>query len=690
MVLGGAGNDRIDAGGFVGSGTHDLLYGEDGDDYLTIYAADGSVTDPWSLADGGAGFDTAEVNFGNFGSALHYTHNAISADITCGRLAGRLVGIEAIFFRGGLEADTIVGGDFNDTIYGGSGADIIVGGAGNDILRGDGGNDSINGGAGADTFVYESNAWGTDGIGDFNVAEDRLDVSALGIPDFLTVKYYYQQSGANTLFGATTASGTQFVVLANVTATQLTAANFAYTTYDIRSDRTGTNGADFMFGAQGGDFLYGLGGNDTISGGGGADSIFAGTGQDTVIGGAGNDFLDGQAGVDRAIYSVARSQLTVAHVKDQLGANFLTLSGISDGQDKTARVEQFQFTDGLFSFQYADPGNLVLANFAIGAGGWSSQDFYPRHIADMNGDGYGDIVGFGLAGVLVSFGSAGGTFSNAAVIVSNFGQSAGWTSDNSYHRELADLNNDGRADIIGFGQDGTLVSLANAQGTYGTAGVAVSNFGRAQGWSTQDAYARTVGDVKGDGFADLVGFGQAGTLVALGDGKGAFAAASLGIANFGVGQGWGSDNSYHRTVADVNGDNNADIIGFGQAGVWVALSNGNGTFADAKMVLGNFGQASGWSSQDAYAWQAIDINKDGSADIVGFGIAGTWISYANGDGTFSNPSFDLANFGQTSGWTSDATYHRELADMNKDGLADIVGFGIAGVYIAANAGEYLL
>ncbi len=37
--------------------------------------------------------------------------------------------------------------------------------------------------------------------------------------------------------------------------------------------------------------------------------------------------------------------------------------------------------------------------------------------------------------------------------------------------------------------------------------------------------------------------------------------------------GWSSDDSYPRQLADVNADGRADIVGFGNAGVWVALAD---------------------------------------------------------------------------------------------------------------------
>jgi hypothetical protein len=225
-----------------------------------------------------------------------------------------------------------------------------------------------------------------------------------------------------------------------------------------------------------------------------------------------------------------------------------------------------------------------------------------------------------------------------------------------------------------------LVSLAQANGSFAAPVLGSTNFNQANGWSSQDAFARTLGDVNGDGFADVVGFGIAGTFVALGNGTGSFGAANFALANFGANQGWTSNNSFHRTVADVNGDGRADVIGFGIAGTLVALGQANGTFAAPTLAQANFGTNQGWSSQDAFARVAGDVNGDGRADVVGFGIAGTFVSYGQGDGSFSAAAFDVANFGANQGWTSNNILPRDLADLNNDGRADIIGFGLNGVF----------
>jgi hypothetical protein len=46
----------------------------------------------------------------------------------------------------------------------------------------------------------------------------------------------------------------------------------------------------------------------------------------------------------------------------------------------------------------------------------------------------------------------------------------------------------------------------------------------------------------------------------------------------------------------------------------------------------------------------LPLNKDGCADIIGFGEDGVWTAIGNGDGTFHDPIFVLENFGYNQGW----------------------------------------
>ena len=97
------------------------------------------------------------------------------------------------------------------------------------------------------------------------------------------------------------------------------------------------------------------------------------------------------------------------------------------------------------------------------AGGWKSNDQFPRELADVNGDGKVDIVGFGGAGVYLALGNGDGSFRPIAADLQAFGTepgAGGWTFQDRFPRHVADVDHDGAADIIGFGYDGVYESLS--------------------------------------------------------------------------------------------------------------------------------------------------------------------------------------------------------------------------------------
>jgi hypothetical protein len=167
---------------------------------------------------------------------------------------------------------------------------------------------------------------------------------------------------------------------------------------------------------------------------------------------------------------------------------------------------------------------LKLATFgqSEAAGGWVSEDKYPRHLADVNGDGMADIVGFGGAGVIVSLATGGGNFASPVLKLAAFGQSeagGGWISDDKYPRHLADVNGDGLADIVGFGDSGVQIAYASGGGSFFSGVPDIHEFGPStSGWISQDKYPRYLADVNHDGAADIVAFGGAGALVSLAHG----------------------------------------------------------------------------------------------------------------------------------------------------------------------------
>ena len=161
----------------------------------------------------------------------------------------------------------------------------------------------------------------------------------------------------------------------------------------------------------------------------------------------------------------------------------------------------------------------------------SSQDLYPRVLGDVNGDGRADIVGFGFAGIYTALGQADGTFAAPILALSGFGAGAaagGWTSNDLYPRVLGDVNGDGRADIVGLAPPAYHRARTGQWQLRGAhSGAEWTGRGCWPVLQSNDLYPRVLGDVNGDGRADIVAFGAAGVSTALGRADGSFTAPVL-------------------------------------------------------------------------------------------------------------------------------------------------------------------
>jgi hypothetical protein len=364
--------------------------------------------------------------------------------------------------------------------------------------------------------------------------------------------------------------------------------------------------------------------------------------------------------------------------------------------DYTDDACMFMFTPGQVTRMHAtldgprvsiDPELfLVIGDFGYVAGGWRVER-HPRFVARLTAENRADILGFGDAGVWIALSKGNGTFQAPQFIINNFGYTAGGWRVENHPRVLADLTGDGRADIVGFGDAGVWIALNDGNGTFQAPQFVINDFGFSAGGWRVDRHPRLLGDITGDGRADIVAFGNDGVWTAVNNGAGSFHPPAFVLADLGFDAGGWRVDRHPRFLANVRTPGRADIVGFGDDGVWVVLSNGDGTFQPPQLVVGNFGYEAGGWRVERHPRLLVDLTGDGLADIIGFGNAGVWVALNNGAGSFHPPAFVLADFGyDAGGWRVDR-HVRLLADLTGDGLPDIVGFGNDGVWVAFGNGN---
>lgn len=261
-----------------------------------------------------------------------------------------------------------------------------------------------------------------------------------------------------------------------------------------------------------------------------------------------------------------------------------------------------QFVPG--SFSAASPGGLYF-------------------MADMNGDGRSDLYSINKSGVQVALASGTGGFAAPAVVSTTL--RLGFNGFPYDKFQVADVTGDGRADIIAVSTNGPIrnVVARSLGSTYSQPAPAQSDN------TSSPLFGNLIGDITGDGRNDLVGPDQTKSISwsAISRGDGTFTDFAQAADNFGAGAGWGGDHPVQ--LGDVTGDGRADLVGFGSAGVWTATSAGNGSFGPSQFVLAAFGSEAGSWHTASHPRFVTDITGDGKADIVGFGDAGVWTSVNN-------------------------------------------------------------
>ncbi|MGW6932062.1 FG-GAP-like repeat-containing protein [Lentzea sp. NPDC054927] len=314
-------------------------------------------------------------------------------------------------------------------------------------------------------------------------------------------------------------------------------------------------------------------------------------------------------------------------------------------------------TDGVWTSVGNGDGTFGAFRFVLAAFGSAGRPTpMSLQIADANVDGSTDIFAFSNGRVDVALASGGGNYSAPYLASTEF------TADrfDFGHFKLANIGGDARPDILSIRHlpgIAPMSTIARPNGTYGTSQTSTSNADQ-----SGNAIFRTA-DVTGDGYADAVRFGNdVNTYTGRAIGAGTFTTFGVGVAHFGYnnGAGYGTATQPSPSLGNISNDNRADIVGFSSAGVMSAVSRGDGTFAAARRVNADFGSGRGWTVAQ-HPRLLADITGEGWADVVGFGNAGVFVGLADGSGGFRGGP-EVAVVPSLRGLTYDAARARLTAE----------------------------
>jgi hypothetical protein len=267
---------------------------------------------------------------------------------------------------------------------------------------------------------------------------------------------------------------------------------------------------------------------------------------------------------------------------------------------------------------------------------------HTTHVADLNNDGYGDI----LMGAYSGYGQNQYYLWNPGT--SSFSAPVVYDAAGALGVAVGDLNGDGFLDVAYAGAPDS-VCLNNGSGGFGSPVQIASG-----GYYSSEC---DIADFDGDGDLDIVSVSSGGAYVFLNPGNGDFSNATIVSITSSV--------TFDGVRAgDMDGDGYVDFVAVGYGGNCVFFNSGYASFTSGS----SFGASTNQRMVDLG-----DMDGDGDLDaVVGYWGSQNYIHFNNGDGTFNAANDEPFGLGNE--------YHEgqniDVADMDNDGDLDIFVGGL--------------
>jgi hypothetical protein len=356
---------------------------------------------------------------------------------------------------------------------------------------------------------------------------------------------------------------------------------------------------------------------------------------------------------------------------DIVGAtDLMILHGNPDGSFNTTPISKTRFGD--YDNEFDGYGTFLE----------------PLAVADVNGDGTQDVIGFAGDGLAVALGGPNLTFNKPLHYAVGLMEALVNGASSFNQGQVVDLNGDGHPDVVATGPNGIYISYGKADGSFAAAFAPEV---------TEVIGYPTVADFNGDGIPDIAATGDSAVKVSIGKGDGTFA-APVALSNQSGGVKFSTPLSAaaaHIAHGDFNGDGKVDLLAIGSPGIYeyqyyIFWGNGDGTFRDPVMV--NTPSITFPLQDPLYDSAIYDVNKDGKSDVlsstaasVAPSVSQITFGLSNGNGTFTDVATNVPS-------DLDQSIFYEislpaLADFNGDGKLDVAYGSISNVYVLNGHGD---